>query len=487
MYHSFLETAYMNRISTAIFMAIALSALTTFASGHESEDIEGIWQGTLKYPGLELRIAFRFSAMPDGRLQASMMRPDESEIEIPVRIIILEGSNLQLEVAPGNGSFEGQIQIKEGIIQGQWRQGQRSQPLILKRVSEIAKPARPQTPIPPYPYNEEDVTFVNREANIELAGTLTWPKEEHSCPAVILIPGVGAHDRDYFILGHRPFLVMSDYLTRRGIAVLRFDERGVGASKGDRSQATSEDYARDVMAGVNFLKTRKEINPHLIGLIGHSEGGTIAPLAAAGSSDVAYIVMMGSPGLPGVEYNYQYEESMSRALGLSEEAIVAKRAFQERALDVVLHEKDYDVAEEKLRRIYQEFHPHISDMQKKAAVKRLLSPWFRFNVTHDPGATLRAIKCPVLAVIGEKDVHVPPDGNIEAIRDALETGDNRDYRVEQLPGLNHFFQTAETGAPLEYGKIEETISPTVLELVGDWILEYMKGSGQDDRTSRRNN
>jgi pimeloyl-ACP methyl ester carboxylesterase len=460
------------RFSTAIFLA--LSAVVIFTSGCERENIEGIWQGTLKYPGLELRIAFRFSVMPDGRLQASMMRPDESEIEIPVSRIVLEGSNLQLEVASVNGSFQGRFQVKEGIIQGQWKQGPRSQPLILKRVSEIVKSARPQTPVPPYPYNEEDVTFVNREANIELAGTLTWPREEHPCPAVILIPGVGAHDRDYFILGHRPFLVLSDYLTRRGVAVLRFDERGVGASKGDRSQATSEDYARDVMAGIDLLKARKEINPRLIGLIGHSEGGTIASLAAARSTDVAYMVMMGSPGLPGVEYNYQYEESMGRALGLSEDAIAAKRAFQERVLNVVLHEKDYDIAEEKLRRIYQEFDPRISDMQEKTAVKRLLSPWFRFSVTHDPGATLRVVRCPVLAITGEKDVHVPPDGNMEAIRHALETGGNRDYTVEELPDLNHFFQTAETGAPLEYGKIEETISPIVLELVGVWILEHTK-------------
>jgi pimeloyl-ACP methyl ester carboxylesterase len=460
------------RFSTALLLA--LSAVAIFASGCERENIEGIWQGTLKYPGLELRIAFRFSAMPDGELQASMMRPDESEMEIPVSRAVLDGSNLQLEVASVKGYFEGEYQAREGIIQGQWKQGQRSQTLILKRVSEIVKPARSQTPIPPYPYHEEDVTFVNREVDIELAGTLTWPREEHPCPAAILIPGVGAHDRDYFILGHRPFLVLSDYLTRRGIAVLRFDERGVGASKGDRSQATSEDYARDVMAGIDFLKTRKEINPHLIGLIGHSEGGTIASLAAAKSPDVAYIVMMGSPGLPGVEYNYQYEESMGRALGLSEEAIAAKRAFQERVLNVVLQERDYAVAEEELHRIYQEFDPNITDMQEKTAVRRLLSPWFLFNVTHDPGATLRAVRCPVLAVIGEKDLHVPPDGNIEAIGHALEAGGNRDYMVEELPGLNHFFQTAETGAPLEYGKIEETISPIVLELVGVWILEHTK-------------
>jgi pimeloyl-ACP methyl ester carboxylesterase len=464
----------MARVSAAIFVAIVLSAMLACASSYGNENIKGIWQGTLKYPGLELRIVFKFSVMPDGTLQASMLRPDENEIEIPVSRIVLEDSNLHLEVASVNGAFEGQFRVREEIIKGQWKQGQRSQPLVLERVSQIVRTARPQTPVPPYPYNVEDVTFANRKANAHLAGTMTWPREVCPCPAVILIPGAGAHDRDYSILGHRPFLVLADYLTRQGIAVLRFDERGVGASKGDRSQATSEDYARDVMAGINFLKVRAEINPQLIGLIGHSEGGTIASLAAAESPDVAYIVMMGSPGLPGEEYHYQYEESMGRALGLSEEAIAAKRAFQERVLSVVLHEDDYGVAEEKLCRIYKELHPHIPEERKRAAVRRFLSPWFRFSITHDPGATLKSVKCPVLAIIGEKDAHVPPDGNIEAIRYALETGVNKDYAVKELLHLNHFFQTAETGAPSEYGKIEETISPVVLELVGSWILEHTK-------------
>jgi pimeloyl-ACP methyl ester carboxylesterase len=462
----------MKKFRALVFVVVAISVVVVCACGHRDESISGIWQGTLKFPGLELRIAFRLSIAPDGTLRANMLRPDENEIEIPASAAVFEYPDLQLEFASVNGSFEGKV--KEGVIEGQWKQGRRVQPLILKQVSEIAKPARPQTPAPPYPYNQQEVTFAGGGVNVKLAGTITLPRENHPCPTAILIPGAGAHDRDYTILGHRPFLVISDYLTRRGIAVLRYDERGVGASEGDRSQATSEDYAQDVMAGIDFLRTRKEIDPRLIGLIGHSEGGTIASLAAAKLPDVAYIIMMGSPGLPGEEYNYQYEESMSRALGLSEEAIAAKRVFQERVLDIVLHEEDYSTAEKEIAKIYEEFDPQMPEGRKMIAVKRLLSPWFRFSITHDPGATLMTIRCPVLAIIGEKDVHVPPEGNIEALRRALETGGNKDYRVEELPGLNHFLQTAETGSPVEYGKIKETISPVVLELIGNWILEHTR-------------
>jgi len=469
----------MKKFSILVFVAITISVIVFCACGrrdestsHSDESIKGIWQGTLKFPGLEVRIAFKFSETPDGKIQAVMLWPDENEIEIPATAVVFKYPDLRLDFAAARGSFEGQI--KEGVIEGQWKQGQRVKPLVLKQVSEIAKLARPQTPKPPYPYDQQEVTFANREANVEIAGTLTLPRENQPCPAAILIPGAGAHGRDYTILGHRPFLVISDYLTRRGIAVLRYDERGVGASKGDRSQATSEDYAQDVIAGINFLKTRKEIDLQLIGLIGHSEGGIIASIAAAKLPDVAYIVMMGSPGLPGEEYNYQYEESMSRALGMSEEAIAENRVFQERVLAVVLHEEDNSVAEEEIIKIYQEFGLEVSADRGMIAIKRFISPWFRFSITHDPGATLMTVRCPVLAVIGEKDVHVPPEGNIQALERALETGGNKDYRVEELPGLNHFFQTTETGSPVEYGKIEETISPVALELIGNWILEHAK-------------
>ena len=453
---------------------ILFAILTTCASKDSNHNIEGLWEGKLKFPGFETRIIFKIKIQSDGKYSAILLKPDENDKEIPVSSVFFNDSNLRLKVDPLKGLFEGQLKEKDGIITGQWQQGRLSKPLVLKKVTKIVKLERPQTPVPPYPYNEKEVTFTNKKAGAILAGTLTLPNKGENFPAVILISGGGAHDRDYTIFRHRPFLVLADYLTRRGIAVLRFDERGVGASTGDRSQANSEDFAFDVLAGFELLKNCKEIDLNKIGLIGHSEGGTIASIAAAHSSNIFFIVMLGSPGLPGDEYHYQFEETTGRALGLSAEIIAQKRALQEQVLQVVIHEKNQDTAKNKLNQIYNKFIPQIPEAQKQAAIKRFLSPWFRFAVTHDPGLTLQSVKCPVLAIFGEKDLHVPPEGNLNAIKHALETGGNTDYKVLKLAGLNHFFQNSETGVPFEYGKIEETISPTVLEIISNWIIEHTK-------------
>ena len=454
-----------------IFLMIGVLGVLGCDSDAEDESLRGIWEGSLRYPGFESRIVFVITPKPDGTFDAAMLRPDQSDDQTRVSEVVFTNSRVRLQVDRVGGCFDGLLKAQGKTMEGQWQQGRWSQPLILKKVLAVAAPRRPQTPVPPFPYDEQDVTFVNTEADANLAGTLTLPRTGGPYPAVILIPGGGAHDRDYVILQHRPFLVLADHLTRHGIAVLRFDERGVGESTGDRSQATSEDFAGDVLAGWSFLRTLASIDPNRIGLIGHSEGGTIAALAAAQRPDVAFIVMMGSPGLPGKQYNLQFEESTARSLGQSEEAVAARVRFQERVLSVVIEEQDRAVAEARLRHLYRELSPSMPPAQIEGGLKRLLSPWFNFNVTHDPGATLSTVRCPVLAVIGEKDVQVPPEGNLEAIRQALQAGGNNRHRVEELPGLNHFFQTCATGSPVEYGRIEETISPAVLSLLSNWILE----------------
>jgi pimeloyl-ACP methyl ester carboxylesterase len=461
--------------STVIILLVLIVLGLAMCTSKPDEGIVGTWQGTLVFPGaIELIVVYTISKTPDGELKATLLRPDQRDDEIPVTKIVLEDRHLFMEVASINGSFDGNISSDGSVIQGQWNHPDWSQPLELKKVEDVSKPLRPQEPIPPYPYKEEEVVYINREGPSRLAGTLTLPHEGCPCPAVLLISGGGPHNRDGLILGHRPFLVLADYLTRRGIAVLRVDDRGVGASMGDRSRATSEDYAKDALAGIQFLKNRTEIAPDRIGLVGHSEGGTIASLAAAQSSDVSFIVMMAGTGLPGDEYNFQFEESIGRALGESEEVIAGKRAIQERVYSVLKHEEDPTVVEAKLRSILGELDPPIQEPALEQTLRRYLSPWFRFSISHDPGETLKKVRCPVLALFGEKDLQVLPKGNVEAVQRALTSGGNEDFRVEVLPGLNHLFQTARTGLPAEYGKIVETVSPLALEAIADWILEHTR-------------
>ena len=351
-------------------------------------------------------------------------------------------------------------------------------------INEQIKSDRPQTPKSPFPYKEEDVHFTNNRGKIRLAGTLTLPNLIPPYPAVILISGSGGHDRDYTLFGHKPFLVLSDHLTRKGISVLRFDDRGIGNSSGERAMATTKDYAGDVLAGLEFLKSRRDINSKSIGLIGHSEGGTIASLVTLESIDVAFIVMIATPGLPGIEYNYQYEEYTSRALGLSEEKIIEKLLFQEKVFNIILMEKDKRIARYKLKKIYKEKYPDLPEDRVDKGIARLLSPWFLFNLTYDPGSTLKSITCPVLAIFGEKDVQVPPEGNVKAMKSALSDSTVEDYLIKILPKHNHFMQIAKTGSPLEYVTIEETISPIALESISNWVLSHSitsKGCDNDEQ------
>jgi fermentation-respiration switch protein FrsA (DUF1100 family) len=298
----------------------------------------------------------------------------------------------------------------------------------------------------------------------------------------MLITGSGQQNRNEEIFGHRPFLVLSDYLTRQGIAVLRVDDRGVGGSTGNLSQATTEDFAGDTLVGIEYLKSRKEIDQTRIGLIGHSEGGIIAPIVAVRSPDVAFIVMMAGTGLTGEEILYRQSALISRAEGASNETIARNAALLNNLYSLVKEEQNNTVAEEEIRKLLKsemantseadKKHPGYSEENLDTQTKAILSPWMRFFLTYDPKPTLMKVKCPVLAINGEKDLQVPPDENLRAIEDALKAGGNKDYTVKEMPGLNHLFQTAQTGSHTEYSKIEETISPAALEFIGSWILEH---------------
>jgi uncharacterized protein len=284
------------------------------------------------------------------------------------------------------------------------------------------------------------------------------------------------------LLGHKPFLVLADHLSRRGIAVLRVDDRGVGGSTGSIKTSTSDDFAGDVLAGLDFLKGRTEIDGKKLGLIGHSEGGIIAPIAAVRSKDVAFIVLMAGTGLPGSQILEAQGQLILKAAGSSESEMKFERDAQRRLIDIIAQEKDEKVAQSKLATALKEIRAAMSDSDRKAlanspgglseaAVDAFNNAWFRYFLTYDPRPALRRVRCPVLAINGEKDLQVPAKENLAQIEKALKAGGNRNVKTVELPGLNHLFQPCKTGSPSEYGTIETTIAPEALKKIGDWILE----------------
>ena len=412
-----------------------------------------------------------------------MDSPDQGAEGIPLGRIEGAGRKIRVEVPAVGGVYEGVIDADGGRIEGTWSQGGQTFPLTLVRMREgetVEKPKRPQEPERPLPYREEEVRFRNGEAGITLAGTLTLPEGEGPFPAAVLISGSGPQNRDEDLLGHRPFLVLSDYLTRHGIAVLRFDDRGTGESEGDFGSATTADFATDVKAALDFLEARGEVDAAAVGLIGNSEGGLIAPMVAAERPDVAFIVLMAGPGLTGERILELQSVLIARAEGTDEDVIAWNGRVQKLIFDIVKTTPDDAEAKAKIRAAIDREIGRLSEAEKEkykvgemntdALIRQVLSPWFRFFLTYDPAPALRKVRCPVLALDGEKDLQVPPKENLSAIAEALKAGGNDRFETVEMPELNHLFQPAETGAISEYAKIEVTIAPEALDRITRWIL-----------------
>ena len=435
-------------------------------------DIDGDWLGTLNTGGAKLRLVFHIVNMEDG-LSATMDSVDQGAKGLPVSSITRTGDLLKLEIKVAGITYEGTVAKDHSAIEGTFVQGGMNVPLVLKPSKEpvaAIEHKRPQNPVKPYPYREEEVAYRNDAAGIKLAATLTLPQGKGPFPAVVLITGSGPQDRDESLLGHRPFLVLADHLTRKGIAVLRADDRGTAKSEGNFKAATSADFATDAEAGIAYLKTRPEVDGKKLGLIGHSAGGLIAPMIAARNRDVAFIVMMAGTGVSGAEVLPAQVTAIAEASGESHDKAVAQGANNRELLAMI----QKGATEVELVKRMGEVNPQLNEEQRKAQLAQLLTPWFRYFLTLDPAAALRRVKCPVLAINGERDKQVLPSQNLPAIREALAEGGNKHFEVEQLPGLNHLFQTAKTGAPGEYIEIEETISPVALNRISEWILRITR-------------
>jgi pimeloyl-ACP methyl ester carboxylesterase len=456
-----------------ILVALALLFCLGSAFG---QDITGDWHGMLDLEGFRLRIVFHITTAGDS-LSATFDSPDQGAFGLPVNKVSFENPVLTMETTSPPIRYTGEL--KDGNIIGTFEQAGFEAPLDMKREA-MEKPVynRPQDPKEPFPYKVEEIEFLNASAGIKLAGTLTLPESKGPHTTMILISGSGGQDRNEELLGHKPFWVIADHLTRKGIAVLRFDDRGIGASEGDHSLANSLDFASDVKSAILYLKSRSDIGK--IGLIGHSEGGIIAPMVASETPEVELIVLLAGPGIRGDELLLLQEESIWRAEETDEETIEESLYVNRNIFAMIIEESDTGKLS---ARISEFLVKSVADSLVKIpegysaeevitqAIAETTSPWMLYFIRHDPAPVLETVRCPVLALIGSKDLQVPPKENLEAIGNALQKAGNRKYTLMELEGLNHLFQECETGHPSEYARIEQTFAPSALDVITKWIIE----------------
>jgi pimeloyl-ACP methyl ester carboxylesterase len=440
---------------------------------------EGIWEGVLKAGALDLRIVFKVKKDGDG-FKATMDSPDQGAKDIPLTKATFADGKLTLELEKV-GTYNGKLAEDSKSLAGEWKQGGKAFPLELKKVEKVSEARRPQVPKPPFPYKSEDVTFPSLAKDVTMAGTLTLPEGAGPFPAAILITGSGPQDRDETIFEHKPFLILADHLTRKGIAVLRYDDRGIGKSTGKFKDATSADFAQDARGAFDYLLTRKEINGKKIGFIGHSEGGMIAPMVAAEVKDVGFIVLLAGPGVPCSQLLSTQVEAVAKVTGQTAREATLARRISSRMFEIAKGDKEGDELQKALKEALHEEIGKLDEADRKelgekeqkaieARLSDLAAPWMRYFIRFDPRPTVAKVRCPILAINGEKDVQVDAKENLPAIQKAAESGGNKDVTTKELPDLNHLFQTCKTGAPSEYGKIEETFAPAALEIISAWIL-----------------
>jgi hypothetical protein len=465
-----------------IFILSSVVCLLFFSQLANSQDIDyksisGSWLGKISTGAIDLRIVFNISLTGKDSLSATMDSPDQGAKNIKMGTVTYTGESLRIVAPMMLAEYNGTIK-NDTLIEGTWKQAGNSLPLNVVKLKDVFAINRPQEPKPPFPYTSEDVTFTNDKINIKLAGTLTTPAGKGPFPAVILLTGSGAQNRDEELMGHKPFLVIADYLTRNGIAVLRYDDRGVGRSQGSQLNATSADFATDADAAYNFLRNNPDINQKAIGLIGHSEGGLIAPIVASSNKDIAFIIALAGPGVSGEQIIHTQGADISRASGLNEKQIEENISINKKLFAVLKKESDNKKASDKMLEVYKEIliKDKTSPEETEKNLRQLqlsMNPagltWMRYFMFTDPAVYWKKVSCPVLALNGSKDLQVAADINLQSIEKALKSGGNKNFKTVKLEGLNHLFQHSATGLPSEYGNIEETFSPDALKIITDWI------------------
>lgn len=451
----------------------SLLCLFSFVSNiANAQDITGQWTGILKEA--QLRLVFNIIKTDTGFI-TTMDSPDQGVKDIAVTNTSFDNKTLKLVIP--NAQIEYTGILKDDFITGTFKQNGQSFSMNLSKEKLGKKISnRSQEPVKPYPYYTEEISFKNKNKTL-IKGTLSLPSKEGSFPVAILITGSGPQNRDEEIMGHKPFLVIADYLTRNGIAVLRYDDRGVGLSEGDFSGATTLDFAEDAESAIVYVKSRKEIDVKKIGLIGHSEGAIVASIVASRSADIDFIVLLAGTGMPGYKVLLQQQELIANAAGISKEEIEKSKEINSKIFQLITNSKDtqklkVDI-ERELKASLEKLPIDIKSSQLRnedisGQTDQLTTPWMRFFLNFDPSTVLEKVNCRVLAVSGEKDLQVAPRENLSAIQNALHKGNDK-ATIVLFPNLNHLFQNCNTGLPNEYGEIDQTFSSDVLNEITRWI------------------
>jgi len=443
------------------------------------EGLNGVWHGAVARNGVSRRLVLRVSTTARGTI-VSFDSPDLGAMGLPVAGFARRGGEVGFWVPASAAQFAGTLSADGESLNGIWQlPGQPDVAVTFRRTTTSAAREvreRPQTPTPPFPYRADDVTFTNPvAAGVTLAGTLTLPQGSGPFPAAILLSGSGAQDRDETMLGHKPFAVIADHLTRRGIAVLRYDDRGVGRSTGDFPAATSADFATDARAAVRYLLTRPEIDRGGIGFIGHSEGGMVAQIAAVNNEHLQFMIMLAGPGTDLMQLVQSQERLLAVSQGASQEDLARMAPIMREVFEAVATSTSAEDARVRVRGVLTSdalATMKAPESRRELLVQQMATDWARYLLQFTPADFLSRIEVPVLAINGALDHQVPPDENLSAITAALAR--NPDVTVRRIDGLNHLFQTARTGAIGEYADITETIAPVVLTMVTEWITARFK-------------
>lgn len=475
-----------------LFFLFFASLITTAIFG---QSLVGDWSGSIEIKGTELPIIFHV-VQEAGKYSASFDSPVQQAFGLTVNEVQEHPDSVVFLMQVINGKYAGKLTADKGKITGNLYQNGAVMPLDLIKTESVAsrpKLNRPQTPKPPFPYKSEEVSYRNADKSIQFGATFTVPLPDPNVdyfrapiyPTALLISGSGQQDRDETIFGHKPFAVLADFLTRNGIAVLRVDDRGMGKTTGNFGASTTADFAKDVEAGIAYLKTRTDVDHDHIGLIGHSEGGLIAPMVASQRKDIGFVVLLAGPGIPLIDMMEQQSADILASTGIPEPDIEQYRPLYKNIVTAIINAPDSSSAVINATAVFKKWQMGKSarsiknttgvsaekDIEKFVAafMNDLNSPWFKYFMKQDPGEYLEKISCPVLAINGEKDIQVSAKQNLAGIQAALEKARNKHVKVREIPGLNHLFQHCLTCTVQEYGELEESFDPATLKLIAEWI------------------